>query len=349
MKKFLIYLIGFILICFILPAIFTKRTESTSSNIEKDKKQITEENQNGENKEDTDNKKDEQSEYMYQKYGTITLLHKKTGEIQQVNLDEYLCNVVSAEMPANFEIPALEAQAIVARTYTIFKILNKKHDNADICDDSTCCQAWISKEDRLARWEETSRESNWQKICNAVNNTKGKIVTYENQPINAFFHSNSGGTTEIPLNVWGGSGYPYLQSVQTAGEEGYSQYQSEVELSHDEILNKIKEKYSDISIDFSNEENIKILEYTESGRVKTVRFGNHDISGVETRTILGLKSTNFEISRSDAKVKFSVKGYGHGVGMSQTGADAMAKQGSNSEEIIKHFYTGVEIKDVNSI
>ena len=90
-------------------------------------------------------------------------------------------------MPATFEQEALKAQAIVARTYTIYKILNKKHDNADICDDSTCCQAWISKDDRLAKWEENQRESNWQKICSAVNETSGKIITYENKPIDAFF------------------------------------------------------------------------------------------------------------------------------------------------------------------
>jgi stage II sporulation protein D len=339
MKKALMYLIGFIFICFIIPAVFTQRAESTITDIDNEV-----EEQNEENNEQTEN-----NDYTYQKYGTITLLHKKTGEIEEANLDEYLCNVVSAEMPATYETQALEAQAIVARTYTIFKILNKKHDNADICDDSTCCQAWISKEDRLAKWEESTKESNWQKICDAVENTKGKIVTYENQPINAFFHSNSGGTTEIPLNVWGGSGYPYLQSVQTAGEEAYSQYQSEVEFTYDEIIEKIKEKYQDISIDFSNDESIKILEYTESGRVRTVRFGNHEISGVEARTILGLKSANFEISKNDGKIKFSVIGYGHGVGMSQTGADAMAKQGSTAEEIIYHFYTGVEIKDVNSL
>ena len=112
---------------------------------------------------------------------------------------------------------------------------------------------------------------------------------------------------------------------------------------------QLKEKYSDISIDFSNDDEIKILEYTESKRVKTVKFGNHQISGVEARTILGLKSTNFEISKNNGKIKFSVKGYGHGVGMSQTGADAMAKQGSSAEDIIKHFYTGVEIKDINSL
>ena len=287
--------------------------------------------------------------YNYSKYGTISLLHKKTGEVEQVKLDEYLCNVVSAEMPATFEQEALKAQAIVARTYTIYKILNKKHDNADICDDSTCCQAWISKDNRLAKWEENQRESNWQKICSAVNETSGKIITYENKPIDAFFHSNSGGITEVPVNVWGGTGYPYLQSVETSGENTYTQYASEVTLSQEELINKLKEKYSDISIDFTNSEDIKILEYTESTRVKTVKFGNHEISGVEARTIFGLKSTNFEISRDGNNIKFSVKGYGHGVGMSQTGADSMAKNGSRAEEIIKHFYTGVEITEVNKL
>lgn len=338
MKKILIYLLSFILICFVIPAMLTKRTVST----------ISQEDANVENEQVQQSNENEQ-DYEYNKYGTITLLHKKTGEIEQVNIDDYLCNVVSAEMPANFEMEALKAQAIVARTYTVYKILNKKHENADICDDSTCCQAWVSKEDRFARWEEIKRESNWQKINDCVNNTKGKIITYNNQPINAFFHSNSGGVTEIPVNVWGGTGYPYLQSVQTSGEDAYTQYLSEVVLTQDELINKLKVKYSDITIDFSNNDDIKILDYTESTRVKTVKFGNHELSGVETRSLLGLKSTNFEITKEEGKIKFSVKGYGHGVGMSQTGADSMAKQGSTADEIIKHFYAGVEIKGVNEI
>lgn len=338
MKKILIYLLSFILICFVIPAILTKRTVNT----------ISQENTNIENQQSQQDKENEQN-YQYSKYGTITLLHKKTGNTEQVNIDDYLCNVVSAEMPADFEIEALKAQAIVARTYTIYKILNKKHENADICDDSTCCQAWISKEDRLARWEESKRENNWQKINDCINSTKGKIITYNNQPINAFFHSNSGGVTEIPVNVWGGTGYPYLQSVETSGEDAYNQYASEVTFTQEELINKLKQKYSDISIDFSNENEIKILEYTESTRVKTVKFGNHEISGVEARTLLGLKSTNFEITKDGDNIKFSVKGYGHGVGMSQTGADSMAKQGSTAEDIIRHFYAGVEIKFVNEI
>lgn len=276
------------------------------------------------------------------------MLHKKTEEVEEVDLEQYLYHVVSAEMPADFELEALKAQAVVARTYTLFKAQNKKHENADICDESTCCQAWISKEDRLARWEEGKRESNWQKIEQCVQETRGKIVTYNKEPINAFFHSNSGGRTELPVNVWGGSDFPYLQVVETAGEEGYSQYASEVELSKEELLEKLKEKYADIQIDFAKDEEIKILEYTDSNRVKTVQFGNHQLSGVETRTLLGLKSTNFEISKEAETIKFKVKGYGHGVGMSQTGADTLAKQGKNYEEIIHHFYANVEIQEINS-
>ena len=235
----------------------------------------------------------ENEEYEYSKYGTIKLLHSKTGEVEDVSLDEYLVNVVSAEMPADFELEALKAQAVVARTYTIYKTINKKHDNADICDDSTCCQAWISKEDRLAKWEESKRDSNWQKINEAVNQTKGKIVTYANQPINAFFHSNSGGITETPVNVWGGGNYPYLQTVQTDGEEGYSQYASEVIFTQEELIEKLKTKYEDIAINFDDNEDLKIIEYTESQRVRTVKFGHHNLSGVEARSVLGLKSTNF--------------------------------------------------------
>lgn len=340
MKKILIYFLVLFSICFLLPAIFTKQKKITATD-------SSPENREEVSKEET--KKEENSEYSYQKYGTIKLLHTKTGAVEEVALDEYLCHVVSAEMPVDYEIEALKAQAIVARTYTIYKMNHKKHENADICDSSTCCQAWISKEDRLARWEESKRESNWQKISDAVNTTKGKIITYQNEPIDAFFHANSGGTTETATNVWGGSNYPYLQPVQTVGEEGYSQYASEVVLTQEELLEKLKMKYSDISIDFQQEEAVKVLDYTESGRVKTVQFGNHNISGVETRTIFGLRSNNFEMNKEDGKIKFSVKGYGHGVGMSQTGADTMAKQGSSAEEIVHHFYTGVEIKDINSL
>ena len=339
MKKVFIYFFGFIFLCFILPAIFTKRDIKVSSN-------NTNEQVNSEAKENvTDNQESKQEENSI----TIKLLHKENGQVEDVDLESYLCNVVSAEMPADYEIEALKAQAIVARTYTMYKRENKKHANADICNDYTCCQAWITKDDRLARWEESKRQSNWEKIEKCVNETKGKIVTYENKPINAFFHSNSGGTTEIPVNVWGGTGFPYLQIVETSGEDGYAQYNSEATFARDELLQKLKEKYADIQIDFNKEDDIRIVEHTDSGRVKTIKFGNHELSGVETRTLLGLKSTNFEIVKEAETIKFVVKGYGHGVGMSQTGANTLAKEGKTCEDIIHHFYANVEIKEINSI
>lgn len=332
MRKILLYILLFVVICFTIPILFTKRQEKQVSVELNEKNNVTE----------------AKKEYDYKQYNTIKLLHTKTNSIEELPLDEYLYGVVSAEMPASFENEALKAQAIVARTYTLYKIINNssKHEGADICDDSTCCQAWISKEDRLAKWEENTREEYWNKIVQAVDGTKGKIITYQGEPINAFFHSNSGGKTETTINVWGGDSYPYLQSVATSGEDAYSQYASEVILSKQDFINKIKEKHENFSIDFSQENCIEVLDYTEGERVKTVKIGNLELSGVEVRTILGLKSANFKVSIEQDMIKFTVIGYGHGVGMSQTGADSMAKQGSNFEEIIKHFYTGVEVVDV---
>ena len=332
MKKIFLYVLGFVGVCFLIPFIFTKQFETHTVGVSVEGNPIT----------------DNATPYDYKDYNTIKLLHTKTNQIEEINLDEYLYGVVSSEMPATFEQEALNAQAVVARTYTIYTINhnNNKHGDADICDSSSCCQAWITKEDRLARWEENVRQANWQKIITAVDSTKGKIITYKGEPIDAFFHSNSGGTTEMPINVWGGSGFEYLQSVTTAGEEGYTQYASEVELSKQDIEKKVKEKYSDFEINWSEENCIKILELTQSGRVKTFKVGNKNLSGVEARTMFGLKSANFEFKINGQNIKFNVKGYGHGVGMSQTGADSMAKQGSNYEEIIKHFYTGVEIKNL---
>ncbi len=249
-------------------------------------------------------------------------------------------------MPANFEIEALKAQAIVARTYTAYKMYKgSKHENADICDDSKCCQAWISKENRLARWNEAEKENNWNKIETAVKETLGKIITYNGEPINAFFHSNSGGTTEKVSNVWGGTDYPYLQSVATSGEDVYTQYSSNITLTKQEFQEKLQAAHPEIIIDWNEENPIQITEYTESGRVKTLKVGNINISGVEARTIFGLKSAKFSIEVGE-NISFNVVGYGHGVGLSQTGADAMAKTGATAEQIINHYYTDVKIENI---
>ena len=333
MKKIIVYLLVVIILCFSIPIIFTKQF--------KDKETVANTNINIE-------KEAEGTSYDYQKYNNIKLLHEDNKKVEEINLDEYLYGVVSAEMPASFEEEALKAQAVVARTYTIYKIVNNdgKHDKADICDNSACCQAWISKEDRLEKWDEDNRDDYWNKIVKAVNDTQGKIITYDGKPINAFFHSNSGGKTEAPINVWGGSGYPYLQSVSTSGEDAYSQYSSEASFTKKEFEEKIKEVHSDFKIDYKDKDCIKIEEYTDGDRVKTMKIGNLELSGVEVRNIFGLRSANFTVTINDDKIEFKVTGYGHGVGMSQTGADSLAKEGKNYEDIIHHFYTDVNIVDM---
>ena len=333
MRKIFVYILVVCILCFSIPIIFTKQFE---------KEETVAKAENSVEKEVED------TTYDYKKYNTIKLLHADTKKVEEIDLDQYLYGVVSAEMPASFEAEALKAQAVVARTYTIYKIVNNdgKHEKADICDDSTCCQAWISKEDRLKKWDKDNRDEYWNKIVKAVNETQGKIVTYEGKPINAFFHSNSGGKTEAPINVWGGSGYPYLQSVSTTGEDAYSQYSSEASFSKEEFEEKIKEVHSDVKINYKEKDCIKIEEYTDGDRVKTIKIGNLELSGVEVRNILGLRSANFTVTVDDDKIEFKVTGYGHGVGMSQTGADSLAKEGKTYEDIIHHFYTGVEIVDM---
>ncbi len=315
MKKILIYIIAIVAISFTMSIMLTKETKTNEVSTEVEQK--------------VEN-------------SFIKLLHKETNNVEELGLETYLYGVVSAEMPASYEMEALKAQAVVARTYTKFKQKEKKHENADICDDSTCCQAWISKENRFARWEEAERESNWQKIVSSVDSTAGKYVVYEGEPINAFFHSNSAGKTELPINVWGGN-YPYLGSVETSGEEAYSTYSSEIQISKDELIQKMLEKYSKFKIDFKQDDCMKILEYNDSGRVKTLKVGNINLSGVEARTIFGLKSAKFEFMIEGDNIKFVTLGYGHGVGLSQSGSDSLAKQGKNFEEIIKHYYKNVEI------
>ena len=275
MKKIILYTLFIVILIFTIPIAFTDQLSSTEEV----------------------GAEEAAPQYEKANYGDLSiikLLHADTGEVEELEFDEYLYGVVSSEMPASYELEALRAQAVVARTYTIYQIASgSKHENADICDSPFCCQAWISKENRLARWDEEKREEYWNKIVDCVDSTSGRYVTYQGEPINAFFHSNSGGQTELPVNVWGGS-FPYLQVVSTSGEENYSGYSSEVEVSKDELIQKMHDKYSNFEINFDEVNCIQILDLTESSRVKTMKIGNVSLSGVEARTIFGLKSAKFE-------------------------------------------------------
>ena len=286
MKKFFVYILCMIFLFFLIPVLFTHKYKT-----KKEYKKLEE----------------KKEEYNYKDLNKVKVLHIKTGEVEEMELDSYIIGVVSAEMPANFEIEALKAQAVVARAYTIYKITKgTKHENADICDDPSCCQAWINKEERLNRWNEEERNLNWSKIEEAVESTKGKVITYEGKPINAFFHSNSGGFTESAFNVWGGENYPYLNVVATSGEDSYKQYNSEVQVTKNEFIEKIKKYHQDFEIDFKKENEIQVLEYTDGKRIKTIKIGNLNLSGVEIRTIFNLKSARFEIIVDGENIKFNV-------------------------------------------
>lgn len=260
MKKIVLSVLGIIGVCFAIPIFFTTKFNLIETSAEEER--ILQ----------------DVEKYSYSDFSKIRLLHQSTGEVEEKNLDDYIAEVVSAEIPASYELEAIKAQAIAARSYTIHKIIHgSKHEGADICDDSKCCQAWISKDDRILKWGEDGID-NWNKIVQAVNETLGEVATYNGQIINAFFHSNSGGTTETVSEVWGGEDIPYLQSVETSGENAYIQYSSEVELLKEDFLNKLKEKYSDIEVNFDDPECIRIIEFTGSGRVKTIKIGNRELS-----------------------------------------------------------------------
>ena len=232
-------------------------------------------------------------------------------------------------MPASFEIEALKAQAIAVRSYTYRKIHSKVHENYDMCDDSKHCQAWKESDDL----------EYYKKITQAVESTKGKVALYKGEIINAVYHASSGGFTEDAVNVWSGH-EDYLISVESPNEEKVMKnYRSEIIVSKKEFLKKLQLKES-------KKLNIEVLEKTNGNRVKEIRINQRVFTGNEIREVFNLRSSNFEVFLEGENVKFHVYGFGHGVGMSQWGAQVMALQGKTAEEIIKHYYTGVEIVDI---
>lgn len=284
----------------------------------------------------------------------IRLFIKAENIIKEIPIEEYVKGVVAAEMPAEFEPEALKAQAVAARTYAYsrYKKLyitdDHAHDDADVCTDYAHCQAWVSKQEAMDRWGSETAEGYWGKIEKAVDDTKGIIITYDNSIINPVFHSNSGGRTENSEDVWSGSAVPYLKSVVSEGEDASSEYKSEVLLTDKEFYDKLKGQYPDIQL---NEKDVlkdtKIIDYTEGTRVKDIKVGNITIKGTDFRTLFGLKSALFNVERdAGGKVKITVTGNGHGVGMSQWGANYMAKKGSSYEDIIEYYYTGVALSAI---
>lgn len=282
-------------------------------------------------------------EVTFEKPDTVNVL--KDGELIEMDLEEYLVGVVAAEMPASYELEALKAQAVAARTYTLYKKNHGGCDNcsgADICTDSTHCQAFMTKEKMETFWGDDA-EMYKEKIKLAVSETKGEVLYYEGDEIQVFYHASSGGQTENSENVYS-QALPYLKSVTSEGEEDYSGYYGKVAVSKEEFIS-IMEKYSPgINLCESDLDNMaQTIQRFDSGRVESIKIGNQTFTGREIRKIFSLKSTNFRIDVASS-VTFTTLGHGHGVGMSQTGAHAMAKNGATYIEILKHYFTGVDIK-----
>lgn len=259
---------------------------------------------------------------------TVTV-YRNNGKIINLELEEYVLGVVGAEMPASFNIEALKAQTILARTYALKSIKNGKK-----LTDTVSTQAYKDNSELQKLWKNDYTKY-YEKIKKAVNETKGKVILYNNEYIDAVYHSTSNGKTENSKNVWKNS-LPYLVSVDSSWDKNVKSYKKETIFEINEFCNILK-------LDVEEPITYEII-HNETGRVRQITINNKTFSGTEFRNLLKLRSADFEIEINDEKIKVTTYGYGHGVGMSQYGANEMAKQGYSYIQILKHYYTGVVIK-----
>lgn len=279
----------------------------------------------------------------------INIYNVNKNKVEKMDIEEYLYGVLSSEMPSTFDEEALKAQAIAARTYVIHKMENNitsGHKNATVCTNSAHCQAYTSYDDLIKIKGEDWIESDYIKVKKAVDDTRGQIVTYEDKSILPLYFSTSSGKTENSKDVFS-TQYPYLVSVDSPYENDSPRYLTTYSIKKTKFINYIKNKYPQINVSLDKlDKEISIINRTEGGCVKTIQVGNIKISGVDMRKILNLNSANFSINYDDDEINFTVKGYGHGVGMSQWGAEGMAKKGYKYYDILLHYYKGTDIKDM---
>jgi len=278
----------------------------------------------------------------------INLLRKNKNRIERISLEEYVIGVVAAEMPAEFNLEALKAQAVASRTYAARKIVGKalhkgyEEKKVYLCDDFSHCQAYIDRDEMKRRWGKNF-ERYYKKIRMAVEETKGQVLVYEGQIIDSLFHAASGGKTEDAKEVFG-EAIPYLKSVVSRGEESCPKFSGEFYFTYDEFVKRLKSYFPGLRIDSSNiSSQIKVVERTKAGRVKSVKVGNTVLSGNQFRSIFGLYSTEFWIYPDKRGVRIHTRGYGHGLGMSQWGANYLARQGKNYKQILLYYYQNVKI------
>jgi stage II sporulation protein D len=276
----------------------------------------------------------------------IKVYDAKADPTRRMDPEAYLVGVVAAEMPASFEPEALKAQAVAARTYTMRRLSDPcGKSGAHICTDSTCCQAYRTDAELHENWGK-NYDKNLAKITKAVTATRYQVALYDGELIEALYHSSSGGMTEDAQHVFA-QAEPYLVGVESPGEEASAKFESQVKYSNKEFARLINKARSDAKLSAGKlREQVKIVSRYESGRVQEVKAGGATFTGRELREIFDLNSANFTFSFTDSNVVIDITGYGHGVGMSQYGANAMAKKGKDYLEILTHYYTGITVKEL---
>ena len=274
---------------------------------------------------------------------TISVYLAQEGRVVEMALESYVCGVVAAEMPASFSQEALKAQAVAARTYALNKGPSSNHPDADLCTDYACCQAWIARDKAQGNWGDKAAEYT-NKITTAVAETGNQVILYQGQLIDAVFHSSSSAATQDAVEVWGNS-VPYLQSVDSPEGEGVPNYESQVTLTTQEFKDAFLKAQPTASLEGDPASWVGTIERTQSGSVHAITIGGVTVSGAQARQIFSLRSASFDVSLSGDTFTFSVTGFGHGVGMSQYGADAMAEEGKGYVEILQHYYTGVTVEE----
>lgn len=265
--------------------------------------------------------------------------------VREMTLADYLVGVTAAEMPASFEPEALKAQAVAARTYTLYKLVSGSNhgDTADICTDSTCCQAYISMENARANWGGQA-DAYEAKIREAVTATDGEAILYGGVPILAVFHSSSAGLTRAAGQVWQND-LPYLQPVDSPeAAASIPNYYSRVEFTPEVLKEKLLAKIPAADLSGDRKSWLKNAVRDSAGSVETLEVGGVTVKGGTVRSALGLRSACFDWELQDGSFVFYVTGYGHGVGLSQYGANAMAEEGADYKAILTHYYTGVTVE-----
>ena len=280
-----------------------------------------------------------------QRDGAVTLRVLDGGETEDMALDVYLQGVVRGEMPASFEREALRAQAAAERTYVYYQLAagrKEAHPQADVCTDPACCSAWLPVAAAQEKWGDDF--AGWEaRIEEAVAATDGQVALYDGQPILAVFHSSSAGKTEAAGSVWSGD-VPYLRSVDSPeGEETVPNYYSAATFTAAEAKALLSAAHPELTFSGGPDRWFGAAERDASGRVGTIEVCGTALRGVEVRRIFSLRSACFTVEAAAEQVTFRVTGYGHGVGMSQYGANELARQGKTWQEILTWYYAGVTV------